>query len=236
MGEADLIDALQGWGDGLPCAKAANGVEHADYQQPVGGEVALVSAEQLARIGQIVENFVKNDDIECVWGSKVIASAVTNLAPGILAAWAWLIATLTHSAVHLAVLSDWILSIAGAADTVAIAIEVPHGPLVDTLIDRGSVVYAINPKQLDRLRDRFSVAGAKNDQRDARVLADGLRTDRHLFRLMELRAWSHLAEELRLPSSIFLPEQHQDDPGTSQLGVNPRPVRLRAQRLVDHEG
>jgi len=65
-------------------------------------------------------------------------------------------------------------------------------------------VYAINPKQLDRLRDRFSVAGAKDDRRDAYVQADGLRTDRRLFRrlqvadprLIELRAWSRLAEEL----------------------------------------
>jgi len=48
-----------------------------------------------------------------------------------------------------------------------VAIEVPHGPVVDALIDRGFVVYAINPKQLDRLRDRFSVAGAKDDRRDA---------------------------------------------------------------------
>src|SRR5262249_10327558 len=61
------------------------------------------------------------------------------------------------------------------------------------------------PKQLDRLRDRFSVAGAKDDRRDAYVQADGLRTDRRLFRrlqvadprLIELRAWSRLAEELR---------------------------------------
>ena len=66
----------------------------------------------------------------------------------------------------------------GAADTVAVAIEVPHGPVVDSLIDRGFVVYAINPKQLDRLRDRFSVAGAKDDRRDGYVLADGVRTDR----------------------------------------------------------
>jgi hypothetical protein len=42
---------------------------------------------------------------------------------------------------------------------VAVGIEVPHGPVVDSLIDRGFVVHAINPKQLDRLRDRFSVAG-----------------------------------------------------------------------------
>jgi hypothetical protein len=93
---------------------------------------------------------------------------------------------------------------ASAAGTVAVAIEVPHGPVVDVLIDRGFVVYAINPKQLDRLRDRFSVAGAKDDRRDAYVQADGLRTDRRLFRrlqvadprLIELRAWSRLAEEL----------------------------------------
>jgi Transposase len=77
--------------------------------------------------------------------------------------------------------------------------------VVDALLDRGFAVNAINPKQLDRLRDRFSVAGVKDDRRDAYVLADGLRTDRHLFRcvqvgdprLIELRAWSRLAEELQ---------------------------------------
>ena len=110
-----------------------------------------------------------------------------------------------HSGAGLAELGDWLLSIAGAAGTVVVAIEVPHGPVVDTLIDRGFVVHAINPKQLDRLRDRFSVAGAKDDRRDAYVLGDGVRTDRRLFRrlhvadprLIELRAWSRLAEELK---------------------------------------
>jgi transposase len=110
-----------------------------------------------------------------------------------------------HSGAGLAELSDWLLSIAGAVSTVAIGIEVPHGPVVDSLIDRGFVVHAINPKQLDRLRDRFSVAGAKDDRRDAYVVADGVRTDRRLFRrlhvddpqLIELREWSRLAEELQ---------------------------------------
>ncbi len=81
----------------------------------------------------------------------------------------------------------------------------PHGPVVDALLDRGFAVHAINPKRLDRLRDRFSVAGAKDDRRDARVAAAGLRTDRHLFRpvavsdpaVIELREWSRLAEELQ---------------------------------------
>ena len=105
----------------------------------------------------------------------------------------------------MAALCDWLVSVAGAAGAVAVAIEVPHGPVVDALLDRGFAVYAINPKQLDRLRDRASVAGAKDDRRDARVAAAGLRTDPHLFRrvavgdpaVIELREWSRLAEELQ---------------------------------------
>jgi transposase len=109
-----------------------------------------------------------------------------------------------HGGAGLAELGDWLLSIAATVSAVAVGIEVPHGPVVDSLIDRGFVVHAINPKQLDRLRDRFSVAGAKDDRRDGYVLADSVRTDRRLFRrlhvadprLVELRAWSRLAEEL----------------------------------------
>jgi transposase len=110
----------------------------------------------------------------------------------------------SHSGAGLAELGDWLLLIAGTANAVAVAIEVPHGPVVDSLIDRGFAVHSINPKQLDRLRDRFSVAGAKDDRLDGYVLADGVRTDRRLFqrlhvadpRLVELRGWSRLAEEL----------------------------------------
>lgn len=47
---------------------------------------------------------------------------------------------------------------------------------------------AINPKQLDRFRDRYSVAGAKDDKRDALVLADSLPTDQHGFRAVALDA------------------------------------------------
>ncbi|HEX8570572.1 MAG TPA: IS110 family transposase [Caulobacteraceae bacterium] len=110
-----------------------------------------------------------------------------------------------HDGAGLVALCDWLVSVAGNADAVAVAIEVPHGPVVDALLDRGFAVHAINPKQLDRLRDRFSVAGAKDDRRDARVAAAGLRTDPHLFRqvtagdprVVELREWSRLAEELQ---------------------------------------
>src|SRR5439155_23391658 len=71
---------------------------------------------------------------------------------------------------------------------VAVAIEVPRGPVVDTLLERGLHVFALNPKQLDRFRDRHTVAGAKDDRRDAFVLADALRTDLRAFRRLDVKA------------------------------------------------
>ena len=59
----------------------------------------------------------------------------------------------------------------------------------------------------DRARSprRPSIAGAKDDRRDASVAAAGLRTDPHLFGrvaagdpgVAELREWSRLVEELQ---------------------------------------
>lgn len=86
---------------------------------------------------------------------------------------------------------------------IAVAIESPHGALVATVIDRGFAVFAINPKQLDRFRDRHTAAGAKDDRRDAWVLADSLRTDQPAFRrvpvdhpvVLQLRALARLEED-----------------------------------------
>ncbi len=68
---------------------------------------------------------------------------------------------------------------------IAVAIEVNHGPVVESLLECGFWVYSINPKQLDRFRDRFCVSGAKDDRRDAMALASALRTDRPHFRRLE---------------------------------------------------
>ena len=73
----------------------------------------------------------------------------------------------------------------GHTEEMAVAIEVPRGPWVEALLERGFAVFAINPKQLDRLRDRYTVAGAKDDRRDARVLADSLRVDRKQFHRLQ---------------------------------------------------
>jgi len=91
-----------------------------------------------------------------------------------------------HSGEGLAEMAAWLLAVSRAAspDQIHIAIEVPHGPVVETLIERGFNVHAINPKQMDRFRDRFTLAGAKDDSRDAEVMASALRTDPQCFRVL----------------------------------------------------
>jgi transposase len=111
-----------------------------------------------------------------------------------------------HSGEGLAEMTTWLMATSGVAEAsqIHIAIEVPHGPVVETLIERGFQVHAINPKQMDRFRDRFTLAGAKDDSRDAMVMASALRTDPRCFRLLEvsdpviieLREWSRIADDL----------------------------------------
>jgi hypothetical protein len=49
-------------------------------------------------------------------------------------------------------------------------------------------VFAMHPQQLDRFRDRHSVAGAQDDRRDAFVLAASLRTDQPSVHRLQLDA------------------------------------------------
>src|SRR5215472_5190065 len=111
-----------------------------------------------------------------------------------------------HGGAGLAEMAAWLTSVAGAeASAIHVAIEIPRGAVVETLVERGFHVYAINPKQLDRFRDRHSVAGAKDDRRDAFVLGDSLRTDRDCFRrvglddpvVIQLRELSRVDEDLK---------------------------------------
>jgi transposase len=106
----------------------------------------------------------------------------------------------------LAELCAWLVDRTGAQPCeIAVAIETPRGPVVEVLLERGFAVFAVNPKQLDRFRDRFTVAGAKDDSRDAHVLGASLRTDPQAFRrltlddplIIELREWSRIHEELK---------------------------------------
>lgn len=65
---------------------------------------------------------------------------------------------------------------------VIVGIETDRGPWVQALIAAGYQVYAVNPLQVARFRERHSVSGAKSDVADAHTLADMVRTDRHQLR------------------------------------------------------
>ena len=135
------------------------------------------------------------------WGSQTHQVCVINAGGEVVGERAF-----EHGGPGLAAMAEWLLSMAaGEAAAIEVAIEVPRGPVVESLMERGLTVHSINPKQLDRFRDRISPAGAKDDRRDAWVLAAGLRSDAHCFRRLEptdpavvaLREWSRLSEDLR---------------------------------------
>lgn len=75
-------------------------------------------------------------------------------------------------------------------------IEKPHGRIVDFMLDHGVVVYPINPKALDRARDRFRMSQSKSDSFDAYVLAELVRTDHPRLRALEPN--SAQAQELKM--------------------------------------
>src|SRR4029079_15836000 len=127
------------------------------------------------------------------WGSATHQACLLDEAGTVVGERAF-----AHGGAGLAALCDWLGSIAGAPGkcagwtqghpgagggpgTVAVAIEVPHGPVVDALLARGFAVHATNPKQLERLRDRVSLAGAKDDRRDATVHPRALRASPHMI-------------------------------------------------------
>ena len=65
---------------------------------------------------------------------------------------------------------------------VVIGIETDRGPWVAALIAAGYAVYAVNPRQAARYRERHGTSGAKSDAGDAHMLADMVRTDSHQLR------------------------------------------------------
>jgi transposase len=79
---------------------------------------------------------------------------------------------------------------------VLVGIETDRGPWVQALIAAGYRVYAINPLQVARYRERRTVSGAKSDAGDAHTLADMVRTDAHQLRAVA--GDSDLAEGIKV--------------------------------------
>ena len=186
------------------------------------------------------------------WGSERHRVCLMNGEGGIVDQ-RWI----DHSGSSLAELAAWLRQQArDSPSALAAAIEIPRGAVVETLLEHGFQVFSINPKQLDRFRDRYSPAGAKDDSRDAMVLADALRTDRHCFRavrldepaMIRLRELSRLDDELAQEQNRtinrlreqwhrFFPQLLQlsecaDEPWVWDL-FEMAPLPLRAARLTE---
>ena len=118
----------------------------------------------------------------------------------------------------------------GDVSRVVVGIEMTADAVVEVLLERGIAVYGLNPKQLDRFRDRHSLAGAKDDRRDAFVLADALRSDLRLFHRMELgdakfislrelsRARSEIVDQVQALNNRLWQQVHRYFPQMLELG------------------
>ena len=94
----------------------------------------------------------------------------------------------SHSGAGFVELAKWLSAQTNHSDSasIGVALETSSGPVVDCLLALGYRVAAINPKQADRFRDRFSPAGAKDDRRDAFVLATALYLEPQALRALEI--------------------------------------------------
>ena len=89
------------------------------------------------------------------WGSQEHQVCVTDAGGKVLGE-----RMFEHGGAGLSEMADWLLSFAaGAAGDVGVAIETPRGPVVESLMEHGIAVHSLNPKQLDRFRDRLSPSG-----------------------------------------------------------------------------
>jgi Transposase/Transposase IS116/IS110/IS902 family len=85
---------------------------------------------------------------------------------------------------------------AAEPDLVLIGIETERGPWVQALLAAGYVVFAINPLQVARYRERHSVSGANSDAPDAHLLAEIVRLDRAHHR--RIAGDSEIAEHVKI--------------------------------------
>ena len=116
---------------------------------------------------------------------------------------------------------------------VVVGIETDRGPWVGALLAAGYQVYAINPMQVARYRERHSTSGAKSDAADAHVLAELVRLDRAAHR--PIAGDSDLAEATqagrpRAPDPDLGPAPAAAAPSGRAAGVLPRRA-ARVRRL-----
>src|SRR5450759_3755404 len=122
-------------------------------------------------------------------------------------------------------------------ETTAVGVETDKNLLLVALQGAGFEVFAINPRAVARYRERVGQAGAKSDARDAAILADNLRTDRHLHRVLphpseQARAVKALARQRSLllefyPAAVTTCPQLKHHTALAVLAAAPTPAQGR---------
>ena len=98
-------------------------------------------------------------------------------------------------------------------DQVQLGIETERGPWVQALLAAGYGVFAINPLQVARYRERHSPSGAKSDAAHAHLLAEIVRLDRAHHR--RIAGDSEIAEHVKIAARA-----HQSMIGSRVRQVN----------------
>jgi transposase len=109
---------------------------------------------------------------------------------------------ISHDSSGFALLQAKLESFHQPPDQILVALETNRGLLVHELLRSGYSVYAINPKAVNRYKDRYVLSKAKSDPLDALALAHLLRTDRHRFKILkpfpeDYRLLDRLCQDLR---------------------------------------
>jgi transposase len=125
------------------------------------GQRKLRQAKSILKEGHLPE-LTRRYFVGIDWGSESHQVCVVNSDAQIVED-----RKVRQSADGLAELHRWLSALSrDSGASVLVAIDVPHGAVVDVLLEKGYEVFSINPKQLDRFRDRYFPVGAKDDGRD----------------------------------------------------------------------
>src|ERR687884_1987158 len=108
---------------------------------PVQGSASVVVARVIWRARIMAVSWFAGID----WGSEKHQVCLLDAAGKLVGE-----RDFRHSGAGLPALCDWLVSAAGEPGAVAVAIEVPHGPVVDALLDRGFAVVPRDQPQAAR--------------------------------------------------------------------------------------
>ena len=161
------------------------------------------------------------------WGSVEHRVVVLDAAGKQMREW-----TSRHSGEALRELADRLAAFVEHASSCRVAIEVKAGPIVEALLERGLSVYAVNPRQTDRFRDRYMPSGAKDDRRDAFVLANAVRTDAEQLARLSSRDRRTIA----LSAALRLRHELVDDRTRLLLRLREQLWRYYAQMIEIADG